>query len=63
MKDETKEKFLLTPPLGNMSRKERMDRLKDNLISQGLYVRPVYLDDTYYEYGYFIVALEDPYEI
>jgi len=58
-----KEKFPLTPPLGNMSRKERMDRLMNKLISQGLYVRPVCLDNTYAEYGYFIVSIDDPYEV
>ena len=58
-----KHKFPLTPPLGNMTRKHRMDRLKNRLIEQGLYVRPVCLDETYSEWGYFIVSVDDPYKL
>lgn len=35
-----KTKFPITPPLGNMERKHRMDRLMKKLIGQGLFVRP-----------------------
>lgn len=57
------QKFPETPPPGDMDRKQRMRRLQRKLIEQGLYVRPVYLDETLSEYGYFIVAVDDPYEI
>ena len=53
--------FPETPPLGNMERKDRMDRLCERLMGQGLYVRPVCLDETHAEWGYFIVAVDDPY--
>ena len=55
------EKFPETPPPGDMERRQRMKRLHQNLVERGLYVRPVYLDETLSEYGYFIVALDDPY--
>jgi len=40
-----------------------MKRLEKTLVDRGLYVRPVPLDDTCQEYGYFIVAVDDPYEV
>ena len=58
-----KGKFPDTPPFGNMTRKHRMDRLKKRLIEQGLYVRPVCLDEICSEWGYFIVSVDDPYEV
>ena len=54
-------KFPETPPPGDMERIHRMRRLYDKLKKQGLYVRPVYLNDKMSEYGYFIVAVDDPY--
>jgi hypothetical protein len=48
-----------TPPLGDMTRKQRMRRLQDNLRSQGLYVWPVCKDKHCTETGYFIVAVDD----
>jgi hypothetical protein len=56
-------KFPETPPPGNMERKHRMDRLHKKLVEQGLYVRPVCLDETLSEWGYFIVAVDDPYSV
>ena len=53
-------KFPDTPPRGDMTRKHRMKRLERKLANDGLYIRPVYLDDTYSEYGYFIVSIDDP---
>ncbi len=53
--------FPETPPLGNMERSDRMKRLFETLMKTGLYVRPVYKDEKMNEYGYFIVALDDPY--
>jgi hypothetical protein len=50
-----------TPPRGDMTRKQRMDRLEEKLASEGLYVRPVPLNDSCREWGYFIVAVDDPY--
>jgi len=58
-----KNKFPLSPPFGNMTRKHRMDRLKERLIEQGLYVHPICLDETHSEWGYFIVAVDNPYEV
>jgi hypothetical protein len=55
------QKFPETPPPGDMERKQRMHRLQRKLIEQGLYVRPVYLDETMSEYGYLIVSVDDPY--
>jgi hypothetical protein len=52
-----------TPPPGNMERKQRMTRLHKRLVDQGLYVRHVYLDETMSEYGYLIVAVDDPYSV
>jgi hypothetical protein len=46
---------------GDMERKQRMRRLHKTLIEQGLYVRPVYLNELMSEYGYFIVSVDDPY--
>ncbi len=57
------ERFPNTPPPGNMKRKQRMSRLHKKLVEQGLYVRPVYLDETCSESGYFIVSLDDPYSV
>ncbi|WAC08914.1 MAG: hypothetical protein OS130_06955 [Thermodesulfobacteriota bacterium] len=54
-------KFPETPPPGDMERKQRMRRLHKTLIEQGLYVRPVYLNELMSEYGYFIVSVDDPY--
>ena len=56
-------KFPETPPPGDMERKQRMRRLNKKLSEQGLYVRPVYLDYTLSEYGYLIVAVDDPYSV
>jgi hypothetical protein len=56
-------KFPETSPPGDMERKNRMKRLHKKFVEQGLYVRPVYLDETYSEYGYFIVAIDDPYSV
>ena len=56
-------KFPATPPPGNMERSHRMDRLHKKLVGQGLYVRPVCLDETCAEWGYFIVAVDDPYSV
>jgi hypothetical protein len=56
-------KFPEIPPRGDMTRKHRMRRLEKILVDQGLYVRPVLLDDSCQERGYFIVAVDDPYEI
>lgn len=56
-------RFPETPPLGNMKRGQRMDRLQKRLIAQGLYVRPVYLDEKCAELGYIIVSVDDPYEV
>lgn len=56
-------KFPDTPPRGDMTRKHRMKRLENKLVTDGLYVRPVPLDDSYYETGYFIVAVDDPYDV
>lgn len=56
-------KFPETPPPGDMERKQRMGRLHKRLVERGLYVRPVYLDETCSEYGYFIVAVDDPYSV
>ncbi len=56
-------KFPVTPPPGDMERKHRMKRLHKELVSQGLYVRPVCLDETYSEWGYFIVSVDDPYSV
>jgi len=53
--------FPETPPPGDMERIHRMKRLHKRLVGQGLYVRPVYLDGALSEYGYFIVAVDDPY--
>lgn len=55
--------FPETPPPGNMKRGQRMDRLQKRLMAQGLYVRPVCLDDQCTEWGYFIVSIDDPFEI
>ena len=49
------------PPPTDMTHKHRMKRLQKKLTWQGLYVRPVYSDDTYSEISYFIVSLNDPY--
>jgi len=57
------QKFPDTPPPGDMERKQRMVRLHKKLVEQGLYVRIVYLDDKLSEYGYFIVAIDDPYRV
>lgn len=54
-------KFPETPPPGDMERRQRMRRFYDHLKNQGLYVRPVYLNDKMSEYGYFIVSIDDPY--
>jgi hypothetical protein len=54
-------KFPETPPPGDMERKQRMRRLHKRLVEQGLYVRPVYLDEKMSEYGYFVVSVDDPY--
>lgn len=54
--------FTHIPPLGTMKRKDRMKRLLEKLISDGLYVHPVGLDETVSEWGYFIVSVDDPYE-
>lgn len=56
-------KFPETPPPGDMERKDRIRRLHKRLVDQGLYVRPVYMDEKCTEYGYFIVAVDDPYSI
>jgi len=55
------EKFPETPPPGNMERKQRMDRLQKKLVELRLYVRPICLDETLSEWGYLIVAVDDPY--
>ncbi len=52
--------FPETPPPGDMERTHRMKRVHRNLVDQGLYVRPVYLDESLSEYGYFIVSVDDP---
>jgi len=52
-----------TPPRGDMTRKHRMNRLQEKLVQDGLYVRPVPLDDNCREWGYFIVSLDNPYEV
>jgi hypothetical protein len=54
--------FPSTPPRGDMTRKHMMKRLEKKLTNDALYVRPVYLDDTCSEYGYFIVSVDDPYD-
>lgn len=54
--------FPNTPPPGDMTRKHRMKRLEKTLVSQGLYVRPVPLDESASEWGYFIVSVDNPYE-
>ena len=56
-------KFPNIPPRGDMTRKHRMKRLEKTLVDRGLYVRPVPLDDRCQEWGYFIVAVDDPYEV
>lgn len=56
------EKFPNIPPRGDMSRKERMDRLEKKLVSDGLYVRPIPFNHSCSEWGYFIVSVDDPYE-
>lgn len=53
--------FPETPPPGDMERSHRMKRLHKRLSEQGLYVRPVYMDEKMSEYGYFIVSVDDPY--
>lgn len=45
----------------NMKRKDRMDRVYKKLVNDGLYIKPVCLDDRHTEWGYFIVAVDDPY--
>lgn len=62
-KELTKNKFPETPPPGDMERSHRMKRLHERLCEQGLYVRPIYLDETASEYGYFIVSLDNPYSV
>jgi hypothetical protein len=39
-----------TPPRGDMTRKHGMDRLEKNLVANGLYIRPVPLNDTCHEW-------------
>ena len=47
--------FLDNPPVDNMDIKDRMKRLCKKLIDEGLYVQPVYLDETCSEYGHLVV--------
>ena len=47
----------------DMHRKQRMDRLYAKLLESGLFVQPVCLDDPCGEWGYFIVAVDDPREV
>jgi hypothetical protein len=56
-------KFPETPPRGDMERKQRMRRVCKTPTEQGLFVRPVYLDEAMSEYGYFIVSIDDPYSV
>lgn len=51
--------FPLTPPQGNMQRKDLMARLGDRLTEQSLNVRPVYKDDACSEIHCFIVAVDN----
>lgn len=55
-------KFQNAPPHGQMTRKHQMKRLEKKLVDEGYYVHPVYLSDTYSEYKYLIVSIDDPYE-
>ncbi|MDD5711791.1 MAG: hypothetical protein PHY31_03425 [Smithellaceae bacterium] len=54
--------FPAIPPRGDMTRKERMKRLEQRLVDQGLYVHPVPFDETCREWGYYIVSVDDPYD-
>jgi len=56
-------KFPKTLPPGDMKRKQSMRRLHDNLKKQGLYVRPIYLNEEMSEYGYLRVSVDDPYSV
>jgi hypothetical protein len=40
-----------------------MNRIEKKLVDDGLYVRPVYLTEACLEIGYFVVAVDDPYEV
>ena len=55
-------RFPETPPRGDMTRKDRMDRLEKKLVREGFYVRPVCLNEQCSEWGYFIVAIDDPFQ-
>jgi len=57
------DKFPDIPPRGDMTRKHRMKRLERKLVDSGLYVRPVPSDVSCQEWGYFIVAVDDPYDV
>ena len=51
------------PPNYTMDRQARMERLEKKLIEQGLYVKSIPLDETYREWGYFIVSIDDPFNL
>ena len=46
----------------DMNRRNRMNRLGEKLRGDGLYVEPVPFDDSCTGWGYFIVAVDNPYE-
>jgi len=46
----------------DMTRRKRMNRLCDTLKGKGLYVEPVPFDESCTGWGYFIVAVDNPYE-
>lgn len=62
MADALPIKFPDTPMPDNMSRRDRMDRLYDDLMRRGLWVCPVCLDEPCTQYAYYMVAVDDPYD-